>query len=88
MNENNSEQLVQSSAIEESHCSSLSLQVAAAITADAEVAVLEYVEHPTPENAEHLASECSESLLHSTATTAKPPTKIIRRNGRRYVRCE
>ena len=88
MNKNNSEQIVQSSTSEENHCSSLSLQVAAAITADAEVAALECVEHPAPENAEHLAPECSESLPHSTATTAKPPTKIIRRNGRRYLRCE
>ena len=31
MNENNSEQIVQSSTSEENHCSSLSLQVAAAI---------------------------------------------------------
>ena len=87
MNENNSEQIVQSSTSEENHnhCSSLSLQVAAAITADAEVAASECVEHPAAENAEHLAPEYSESLPHSTATTAKPPTKIIRRNGRRYL---
>ena len=88
MNENDSEQIVQSSTSEENHCSGLSLQVAAAITADAEVSVSECAEHPTPENAEHLAPECSESVPHSTATTAKPPTKIIRLNGRRYVRCE
>ena len=86
MNENNSEQIVQSSTNKENHCSSLSLQVAAAITADAEVAASECVEHPVSENAEHLAPECSECLPHSTATTAKLPTKIIRRNGRHYVR--
>ena len=88
MNENNSEQIVQSSTSEENHCSSLILQVAAAITADAEVAASECVEHPTPENAEYLAPECSESLPHSTATTAKPPTKIICQNGRHYVHCD
>ena len=49
MNENNSEQIVQPSTSEENHCSSLSLQVAAAITADAEVAASECVEHPAPE---------------------------------------
>ena len=88
MNENNSEQIVQSTTSEENHCSSLNLQVEAAITADAEVAASECVEHPAPENAEHLVPECSESLPHSTATTAKSPRKTIRRNGRRYVCCE
>ena len=66
----------------------MSLQVAAAITADAEVAASECVEHPAAENAEQIAPECFESLPHSTATTAKPPTKIIRRSGCRYLRCE
>ena len=80
MNENISEQIVQSSTSKENHCSSLSLQVAAAITANAEVAASECVEHLVP--------ECSESLPRSTATTAKPPRKFIRRSGRRYVRCE
>ena len=88
MNENNSEQIVQSSTSEENHCSCLNLLVAAAITADVEVAASECVEHPAPENAEHLAPERSDNLPHSTATIAKPPTKSIRRNGRRYVRCE
>ena len=64
------------------------LQVAAAITADVEVAASECVEQLAPENAEHLAPDCSESLPHYTATTAKPPTKIIRRNSRRCMRCE